>query len=79
LGLAVASRLAEAQTSPEVSPPTQLPAVQVQGLHLEAQQRIRDTSTFATVVDITEATTRVDSVQETNLSTLVVPSQKGEI
>ena len=63
LSLIVSGHLASAQTAP-TSPPTQLPPVEVRGQQLDAQQRLRDTSTFATAVDTREATSRVDSVAD---------------
>jgi iron complex outermembrane receptor protein len=42
----------------------QLPVVEVRGQHLGALQLVRETSMFATVVDTSEATARVDSVAD---------------
>jgi outer membrane cobalamin receptor len=52
---------AQAPSSPA---PTQLPPVEVRGQRLGASQVVRETSTFATVVDTSEATSRVDSVAD---------------
>jgi iron complex outermembrane receptor protein len=63
LSLVMSHRFADAQSSPSTQP-TQLPTVEVRGQHLGVTQRIRETSTFATVVDTSEATARVDSVAD---------------
>jgi iron complex outermembrane receptor protein len=63
VSLVVSGRLASAQTDPAAAP-TQLPPVEVRAPQLAPEQRLRDTSTFATVVDTREATSRVDSVAD---------------
>lgn len=61
VGLMVASGLTEAQTPSDTS---QLPPVEVRGARLGEEQLVRETSTFATVVNTREATARVDSVAD---------------
>jgi len=45
---------------PSAAPPVQLPAVEVREQHLDTQHHIRETSTFATAVDTSDATARVE-------------------
>ena len=49
---------------PAVAQTVQLPPIDVQGERLDDAQWVRETSTFATVVDTQDATGRVDSVSE---------------
>ena len=63
LGLAASPHIS-AQTDTESSVPTQLPAVEVRGQYLGAKQRIRDSTMFATVVDVSESTAQVDSIAD---------------
>ncbi|MCZ6873139.1 MAG: TonB-dependent receptor, partial [bacterium] len=63
MGLAVSPHIS-AQTDTESSVPTQLPAVEVRGQYLGAKQRIRDSTMFATVVDVSESTAQVDSIAD---------------
>ena len=64
LGLAILPCVVNAQTPVEAPAPAQLPAVDVRGQYLGAEQRIRDRSTFATVVDVRESTARIDSLAD---------------
>ncbi len=64
VSLTVSAGFVKAQSGSEPSPPIQLPTVEVQGQHLVGPQLVRETSTFATVIDTTEATSRVDSVAD---------------
>ncbi|MEE8304203.1 MAG: TonB-dependent receptor plug domain-containing protein, partial [Candidatus Tectomicrobia bacterium] len=60
--LAILPCVVNAQTDAESRVPVQLPTVEVQGQYLGAEQRIRDSTTFATVVDVSESTAQVDSI-----------------
>jgi outer membrane cobalamin receptor len=53
-----------AQSSPEATAPLQLAPVEVRGQRLGAEQVVRETSTFATTIDTTEATAKVESVAD---------------
>jgi iron complex outermembrane receptor protein len=79
LGLAVvvlllcAVRVAVAQPpSTETPAATELPPVQVWGTSPEADQALRDTSAFATIVDTKEAHSRVESVEDVLAETVGV-------
>ncbi|MGE3539434.1 MAG: TonB-dependent receptor plug domain-containing protein [Candidatus Tectimicrobiota bacterium] len=56
--------LALAQTPAESTAPLQLAPVEVKGQRLGVEQIARDTSTFATVLDTSEATSRLNSVAD---------------
>ncbi len=53
-----------AAQAPASTAPTQLPPVEVRGQRLGVEQVVRETSTFATVVDTSEATSKVSSVAD---------------
>lgn len=50
--------------SAQTPPPLQMPALEVQGQRLGVEQIVRETSTFATVIDTSGATAQVDSVAD---------------
>ena len=62
--LAGLTPLATAQPAVSPAPPTQLPAVEVRGQQPGDGQLGRDTSAFATVIDTSEATSRVQSAAD---------------
>jgi iron complex outermembrane receptor protein len=62
--LAVSPPLVGAQTSPSTTAPVQLPQVEVRDERLGEPQLVRETSTFATVVDTSDATSRLESVAD---------------
>ena len=64
LCLAVLPHSGAAQTPTSATTPAQLPPVEVRGQRLGAEQVVRETSTFATVVDTSTATARVSSVAD---------------
>jgi outer membrane cobalamin receptor len=53
-----------AQSSPDAAAPLQLAPVEVHSQRLGAEQVVRETSTFATTIDTTEATAKVESVAD---------------
>jgi outer membrane cobalamin receptor len=53
-----------AQSSPDTAAPLQLAPVEVRSQRLGAEQVVRETSTFATTIDTTEATAKVESVAD---------------
>lgn len=63
-GLAVSPHISRAQTDTASPVPAQLPAVEVRGQYLGAEQRMRDSTTFATTVDVDDATARIDSIAD---------------
>ena len=56
--------VAQSPTPPETPASTELPPVQVWGTSPEADESVRDTSAFATVVDTKDAPSRVESVAD---------------
>lgn len=63
-GLAASPHISRAQSDTESSVPTQLPAVEVRGQYLGAEQRMRDSTTFATAIDVDDSTARIDSIAD---------------
>jgi vitamin B12 transporter len=63
-GLACLPSRGLAQSSPDAGTPLQLAPVQVRGQRLGVEQTVRETSTFATTIDTSEATAKVQSVAD---------------
>jgi TonB-dependent Receptor Plug Domain len=63
-GLACLPSHGLAQSSPDAETPLQLAPVQVRGQRLGVEQTVRETSTFATTIDTSEATAKVQSVAD---------------
>ena len=63
-GLACLPSRGLAQPSPGAGAPLQLAPVEVRGQRLGVEQTVRETSTFATTIDTSEATAKVQSVAE---------------
>jgi iron complex outermembrane receptor protein len=72
VSLTVAPRLVGAQSRPPTQAPVQLPQVEVRDERLGGPQLVRDTSTFATVVDTSDATARVESIADVLAETVGV-------
>ena len=63
-GLACLPSRSLAQPSPGAGAPLQLAPVEVRGQRLGVEQIVRETSTFATTIDTSEATAKVQSVAD---------------
>jgi iron complex outermembrane receptor protein len=64
VSLAVSPLLVGAQPSPSTTAPVQLPQVEVRDERLSEPQLVQETSTFATVIDTSDATSRLESVAD---------------
>jgi iron complex outermembrane receptor protein len=72
LSLAIVPPLVRAQSRPPTTAPVQLPQVEVRDERLSGPQLVRDSSTFATVVDTSDATARLESVADVLAETVGV-------